>query len=509
MDLAWLTSALSLLTPLAAAVGTLLILLLIFRLLRRRLRARAFGVIYLGAALLLALALALDGEGLLPPGWPRGLLLATLLVAWGYLLFDLLEELLVEGALRRRGLPVPRLARDIVRGMIIIALVLLALNRVFGVPLSSLVISSTVASAVIGLALQDLLKNVIAGIALQAERPFAPGDWVQLRDQPLKVQEMSWRATRMVNVDNTHIIVPNANLATAEISNFTIISPVQALHVQIPLAPEHPPNQVKAVLTAAAQAAEGVLSDPPPGARLIAIGEYSATYDIKFWMQGFDRFVETRDAVMTSAWYHIRRAGFRMPYPAREVFLHESDARRAAEVAQATTRRMAAELRAVELFGGLSDEERLELAARSELRLFAAGEVLVRQGDLDDTLYVICRGAARVEVAPTPGAPPVPVSTLAAGDFFGELALLTGSPRRATVVATADSEAMLVRREAIAPLLGRNPALPEILSAALEQRVANTQRAIAGAAENGATNGAGDLSQPGLLRRIRSLFGIE
>lgn len=509
MDLAWLTSALSLLTPLAAAVGTLLILLLIFRLLRRRLRARAFGVIYLGAALLLALALALDGEGLLPPGWPRGLLLAALLVAWGYLLFDLLEELLVEGALRRRGLPVPRLARDIVRGLIIIALVLLALNRVFGVPLSSLVISSTVASAVIGLALQDLLKNVIAGIALQAERPFAPGDWVQLRDQPLKVQEMSWRATRMVTIDNTHVIVPNANLATAEISNFTIISPLQALHVTIPLAPEHPPNQVKAMLAAAAQAAEGVLSSPPPAVRLLSIGEYSATYDIRFFVRDFDRYVDIRDAVTTSAWYHIRRAGFRMPYPAREVFLHEADARRSADVAQATISRMAAELRAVELFGGLSDAERMELASRAELRLFAAGEVLVRQGDLDDTLYLICRGAARVEVAPAPGAPPVPVSTLAAGDFFGELALLTGSPRRATVIATADSEAMLVRREAIAPLLGRNPALPEILSAALEQRLANTRRAIAGAADSGATNGAADMSQPGLLRRIRSLFGIE
>ena len=236
---------LAVLTPVAIAAGVVLLLIIIHRLLRRSPRMRALSLIYLSTTALLGAALLLDGEGLLPLGWPRDLLITVLMVGWGYVAFDLLEDLLIERALMRRGMLVPRLARDIVRGLALIALIVAAVNQIFGVPLNSLVISSTVASAVIGLALQDLLRNVVAGIALQVERPFGPGDWLLFDDQTAKVLEMSWRATRMVTVDNTHIIVPNANLAQAQIAYYTLSSPVQALHVQIALAPDHPPNQVK------------------------------------------------------------------------------------------------------------------------------------------------------------------------------------------------------------------------------------------------------------------------
>ncbi|NTU80522.1 MAG: mechanosensitive ion channel [Chloroflexales bacterium] len=130
-----------------------------------------------------------------------------------------------------------------------------------------------------------------------------------------KVLAMIWRATRFVTVDNTRIVVPNANLAQAEISNYSLASPLQALHVQIAISPEHPPGLVKGVLARAAAEAEGVLADPAPGVRLIAYSEYSVNYDIKFWMRGFERYVETRDAVLTSAWYHARRAGLRLAAP--------------------------------------------------------------------------------------------------------------------------------------------------------------------------------------------------
>jgi small-conductance mechanosensitive channel/CRP-like cAMP-binding protein len=429
------------------------------------------------------------------------------MVAWGYIIFDLLEDLLIERALMRRGVPVPRLARDIVRGLALITLIVAAVNQIFGVPLNSLVISSTVASAVIGLALQDLLRNVVAGIALQVERPFAPGDWLLFGDQTAKVLEMSWRATRMVTVDNTHIIVPNANLAQAQIANYTLISPVQALHVQIALAPDHPPNRVKAALAAAALAAEGVLSDPPPAIRLVAYGEYSVTYDIKFWMHGFERYTETRDAVMTSAWYYVRRAGFRLPTPPRELYVHPADPRNRADDEAREHERAAAALAAVELFSLLRPDELATLAARCERQTFGRGEVLVRQGDIDDTLYVVRRGRVRVEAAAEQGGAAVLVSELGAGDFFGELALLTGAPRRATVMAVEDTEALIVRRDTISPLIERNPALAEGLSTVLERRAAQRQSALA-AADSAAADSAAEMGQPNLLGRIRSMFGL-
>jgi small-conductance mechanosensitive channel/CRP-like cAMP-binding protein len=493
------------LIPVVIASIVVLLLIVIRRMLRGSPRLRSLSLIYLAATVLLGAALLLDGEGLLPRGWPRDLLVTTLMVAWGYIAFDLIEDLLIERALMHRGVSVPRLARDIMRGLALIALIVIAVNQIFGVQLNSLLISSTVVSAVIGLALQDLLKNVVAGIALQIERPFASGDWLFFDNQTAKVLEMSWRATRMVTVDNTHIIVPNANLAQAQIANYTLISPIQALHVQIALGPDHPPNQVKEVLATAARAAEGVLSDPPPGIRLIAYGEYSVTYDIKFWMRDFDRYVETRDAVMTSAWYYLHRAGFSLPTPSRELFMHPADPHHRADNEAREHERATAALSAVELFSLLSSEELASLAEHARRQTFARGEILVRQGDMDDTLYVVRRGRVQVEAADEQGGAVVVVNELTAGDFFGELALLTGLPRRATVVAVEDTEALLVRRDAIGPLIERNPALAEGLSAVLERRV--TQRQSALAATVSATT-ATEMSQPNLLGRIRSLFGL-
>ncbi len=493
------------LTPVVIAAGIMLALLGIRRMLRRSPRMRGLSLIYLSATTLLGAALLLDGEGLLPLGWPHDLLITTLMVTWGYVAFDLLEDLLIERALMRRGVPVPRLARDILRGLALIALMMASVNQIFGVPFNSLVISSTVASAVIGLALQDLLRNVVAGIALQVEQPFAPGDWLLFDDQTARVLEMSWRATRMVTTDNTHIVVPNATLAQAQIANYTLISPIQALHVQIALAPDHPPNQVKQVLAAAARAAEGVLGDPPPNIRLIAYGEYSLTYDIKFWMRGFDRYIETRDAVMTSTWYYVRRAGFRLPTPPRELYMHPDDPRQRADDAAREHEQASDALAAVELFSLLSPEELTTLARLAMRQVFARGEVLVRQGDMDDTLYVVRHGRVRVEAADDQGGAVVVVNELGAGDFFGELALLTGLPRRATVVAIEDTETLLVRRDAIGPLIERNPALADGLSAVLERRLTQRQSALAATATTAAIT---EMSQPNLLGRIRSLFGL-
>ncbi len=493
------------LVPMVIAAGIVLLLLVIRRLLHYSPRLRALSLIYLTATALLGAALLLNGEGLLPEGWPRDLLITTLMVVWGYIAFDLLEDLLIERALMRRGVPVPRLARDILRGLALIALTIVSVNQIFGVPLNSLVISSTVVSAVIGLSLQDLLKNVVAGIALQVERPFAPGDWLLFGDQTAKVLEMSWRATRMVTVDNTHIIVPNANLAQAQLANYTLNSPIQALHVQITLDPDHPPNEVKQVLAAAARAAEGVLSEPAPGIRLIAYGEYSVTYDIKFWMRGFDRYVETRDAVMTSVWYYVRRAEFRLPTPPRELYMHPDDPRQRADDEARELERASSALAAVDLFSLLGPEELTTLAKHAKRQVYARGEVLVRQGDMDDTLYVVRHGRVRVEAADDAGSAAVVVNELGAGDFFGELALLTGLPRRATVIAVEDTETLLVRRYAIGPLIERNPALAEGLSAVLERRVIQRQSALAATTVVAA---ATEMSQPNLLGRIRNLFGL-
>ncbi|WP_129632616.1 mechanosensitive ion channel family protein [Candidatus Oscillochloris fontis] len=323
----------SMLIAAAMALGAIFLLLLLFIFLRRSPHIQSIGTAYLVATSMLGMTMLLDAVGVIGRTWPYEFLLTILVLLWGYVIFDLIEDLLFERTLRHQGVAIPQLVRDILRGVTLLALLLVAINRFFGVPFSSLIISSTVLSAVVGLALQDLLKDVVAGIALQIEKPFAPGDWIEFEGQNTCIIEMNWRATRAVNANNTHLIVPNATMAAANVRNYSIISPLHAINIAMVLAPEHPPHAVKEVLLTATYAVEQVLRDPPATVRLNGYGEYSLTYDVRFWVSNFDQAIEVRDAVMTSIWHHIRQAEFRLPTPLRDVYLHDTEERLQAQVA--------------------------------------------------------------------------------------------------------------------------------------------------------------------------------
>ncbi|HEU5103558.1 MAG TPA: hypothetical protein VFU22_31295, partial [Roseiflexaceae bacterium] len=159
----------TLLLPLVYGLAAFVLLLIIGRLLRRSGTLRPLALPYLVGALALSLAIGVT-TGLAAIGRPidatfHDVLLAVIVCSWGFVGLGLLENLLVDSWARRRGAGMPRLMIDIGRALAFIVVVLLTLNLVLGVQLNSIVISSTILTAVIGLALQDLLKNVIAGIA--------------------------------------------------------------------------------------------------------------------------------------------------------------------------------------------------------------------------------------------------------------------------------------------------------------------------------------------------------
>jgi small-conductance mechanosensitive channel/CRP-like cAMP-binding protein len=501
------------LLPLAYGLAAFVLLMLIYRWLGHFRALRGVAIPYTIGALTLAVAIglvtALNLLDLALDDTLRAILLGVLVLSWSFVAIGLGEELLLDRWIVRRGATVPRLARDIARALVFIVVVLVTIRFIFEVPLTSIVISSTVLTAVIGFALQDLLKNVIAGIALQLERPFDVGHWVEVNKQIGRVVEMSWRATRVITIDGNYVIYPNSTLAQVELINYTLGSPVQALHVQVGVAYYNQPNLVKRVLTEAALASPDVCRDPPPSIKLVQYGDYGVTYDIKFWLYSFDQYTEKRDAVMTNAWYFLHRAGIKLPFPIREVYMHQVDPLSEAEARHTRIERLAADLRRVDLLAVLDDAELHELAEHVQVRLYGAGEVLVRQGQVDDTFFIIRSGRVRVAVDDnlTDNRAAMTVNHLGPGDFFGELALLTGEPRGATITAEEDAETLVVAQADLAPLLQANPELPERLGAVLMRRMEMNQLALA-------ARGSGDapvqmVSRPTLVHRIRQLFGLN
>ncbi len=499
------------LLPLVYGLAVFALLLIINRLLRRSGALRPLAIPYMIGALALSLAVgvttALDGQPI--DRTFHDLLLAVLVCSWGFVALGLIEDLLVGRWAKRGGASMPQLMLDIGRALAFILVILLTLSLVLGVQLNSIVISSTILTAVIGLALQDLLKNVISGIALQAERPFEIGHWVEINKQIGRVVEMSWRATRVLTVDGNYIIFPNANLAQAELINYSLGSPVQAMHVQVGLGCSHPPNLVKQVLTDAALASPDVCREPPPSIKLIQYGDYSVTYDIKFWLYNYDRYPEKRDAVMTSAWYHLHRAGLKLPFPIREVYMHQVDPLSEADQRHLQVELIVRALRQIDLLAVLENAELHALAEHVGTRLYGRGEVLARQGEAGDTFFIIRSGRVRIDVDDVLGdtMAVVTVNHLGPGDFFGEMALLTGAARGATVTAEEDTEILLVARQDIAPLLQANPELPERLGAVLARRLEMNQAALM--ARQVSDMPTEMLNRPTLVGRIRYLFGLN
>src|SRR5690606_13193402 len=148
------------------------------------------------------------------------------------------------------------------------AAVALVVLRAAGVELGSLLTTSALLTAVIGLSLQDTLGNLFAGLAIQAQQPFEVGDWIQHdpTDQETmgRVVEINWRATRVLTVDNVEVTIPNGALARASIRNFSRPTAEVRRSVTITVAAHVPPNEVHRLFAEAVAGTPGVLSHPAP-----------------------------------------------------------------------------------------------------------------------------------------------------------------------------------------------------------------------------------------------------
>lgn len=401
---------------------------------------------------------------------------------------------------QRLGIRISVIARHLAVVIILAATVILAL-AVCGVKVGPLLATSAVGTAIIGLALQDVLGNVIAGVALQAERPFKVGDWVHIGDIMGRVVEMNWRATKLATLDYDHVILPNSTVSRERIRNYCAPGPVEARHLHVGVEYGAPPGRVKSVLMEATLGAEGVLHDPAPKIRLIDYGDFAITYDIKFWLDRFADHDDIQDAVMTRVWYLLRRNDITIPFPIRNVFHHRGAQTFAEPILQPGSPEVTEILHGVELVRSLNEEEIGRLSNRLTVALFDTGEVLVRQDEPGDSFLIIASGKVSVRVNDSE------VATLSDRQHFGEMSLLTGEPRSATVVALTDTRVLIIDRECFESILKANPAVAERLSQVLER--INAQNLARMQAQGVADPQAKPTPARSLLKLVRGFFGLH
>jgi small-conductance mechanosensitive channel/CRP-like cAMP-binding protein len=407
----------------------------------------------------------------------------------------------------RLSRPLPAIFRDIIQGVVYLVLLFIAL-RSAGVEPGSLLTTSALLTAAIALSLQETLGNLVAGLAIQAQRPFDVDDWIQFDADPKhigRVLEINWRATKVITLDHVEVVVPNATLAKAPISNFTkpTAASRRSLFIQVPA--EIPPHAVRAAVLAALPGAFGVVASPPPSVVVNAFIDGNLEYWIRFFSDQF----HLRDAVDSDArervWYAFARADIPIAAPNRLVKLQEiSSESKAADAAKAADQRANA-LSSVDFLRVLSDDQRRRLAEASRIRIYGPGEPVVKQGDLSSEMFILQSGTVVVQRERGTGLAPLDVVEMHPGEFFGEMALMTGEKRTATVRAKTPCTLIGVDHDALKLVLEAAPELANMISEAIAARQAEAEAKIA---EKDAEPANVSERSSQLLSRIKSFFAL-
>ena len=410
--------------------------------------------------------------------------------------------------MRRLSGPVPRILQDVLQVLIYTGAALITLQAA-GVEPGSLLTTSALLTAVLGLSLQDTLGNLFAGLAIQAQRPFQVDDWIQFeRDERIlgRVVEVNWRATKIVTVEHLEVTIPNAALAKAPIVNFS--RPQRAVRRQVLVhAPyERPTEQLQALLVAALDGVPGVLRQPAADAVVVAFDERGVQYAVRYFIDRFEQREVIASVVRDRVWYGLQRAGTPFPLPQRAVKLEEASPEAAMRERRLREEQRLESLVRVDLLAALPPEALRTLAERSRTALYASGETIIRQGEAGSELFILRSGAVRVLVD-APQGRSREVAELGPGAFFGEASLLTGEERNATIVASSEVEVIVVGKEAAQAALKANPSLATTLSQLLAAR--QVQIDAAGAQRGSRPDEAIDRASSVLLARIKGFFSLD
>lgn len=427
----------------------------------------------LGAALAWALVASLPLGSFIAP--PQGLLLSLaddLLTAFATIRLLLWLALEIPGGLGWWRPPPELLLQLLTLGGSALAAGVI-LRQGARLDVLSLVTTSAVITAMVGLASQEALKDLISGLELQLSDDFRIGDWIELAGgQQGIVTSISWRDCTLRTLDDCLLVVPNSMITAQVLTNRSHFGHC-AQRINVGLDYNFPPARALNLLSEVVTSHPDVLRDPAPRVRLARFDDSAITYELLVWnaSAGISQ-LELRGALLSRIWYALRREGQTIPFPVRQV-----EPRRGPpleDLDRPLSLESAHDLLAGGLFQDLSDPQRRRLLEGSPTPWFGPGEVIVREGETGDSLYVVLQG--RVEVSKGLEGRSRVVAELGSGEVFGEMTLFLNAPRSATVRALEECRLLRVGRAAVSALLADDPALLERLASLVAARRAELEQ---------------------------------
>ena len=387
-------------------------------------------------------------------------------------IINLIGVIIFAVALKSIRISTPLIMRDLMLALAYIITAITLLSR-SGVDLAGVVATSAVITAVIGFSLQDTLGNVMGGMALQMERTISVGDWIRIDQNEGRVKEIRWRQTSIETRNWDTIVIPNSVLMKGQVTLLGRRAGAPRQHrqwVYFNVDFRFAPTEVIQIVETALRAEHmpNVADDPLPHCLIIDFKDSYTTYAARYWLTDMALTDPTDSIVRSRIYSALRRAEIPLSIPARTLFVTEEDESRRERKRNEETERRVAALKRIELFDKLTDEERTKLAKGLRAAPFVRGEAMTKQGAQAHWLYLVIEGEAEVLLAIDGKSEKV--ATLRGGDYFGEMGLMTGAPRTATVVAQTDVKCYRLDKDAFKDILQSRPEIAEDISHTLARR---------------------------------------
>lgn len=453
----------------AASVGMMAIVLFLRRPEDRRSLRNTLALVFVGLA-----GMLLAGE-LRALGFDTGagVVREAFVVLAGLATIRLIGQLVFRVLLPLARLRLPRILEDLVVMVAYVAWGFVRL-RLAGLDLSGIVATSAVITAIIAFSVQDTLGNILGGLALELDSGFEIGDWIRVDDVSGRVTDVRWRSVSVQTRNWETVVIPNSHMVRSKV---TVLGRRAGDRLQIrrwvwfsvslAAAPAKVMGVVETALRNASMA--NVADTPPPNCVLMDFERGYARYALRYWLTDFEADDPTDSAVREHILAALQRAGLRIAVAEQQVHVVAEDEHHFEQVAERELALRAEALRSIDLFAELNGDEVHSVAAGLEPAPFAAGDLITRQGAIAHWLYILASGEVDVALEGPDGARHA-IASLRGPTVFGEMGLLTGEPRHATVVAKTGCECYRLQKAVFEEVLLKRPALADRMSRILAER---------------------------------------
>jgi len=423
--------------------------------------------------------------------------IATIISLLGLIVLAFFVSRIISEIIRRSLLSKLRINRGLQEAItVFIKYVLITLSSVIilqtaGIDLSSLAVVAGVVGIGIGFGLQNIASNFISGLVLLFEQTIKIGDYIEIGELKGTIEKISIRSTIIRTEDDLFVIVPNQRFIENNTVNWSYAGHTCRIHIPVSVAYDTDLLVLTESLLTAARHEPRVLSSPPPEVWFQAFGRESLEFELLVWIDP-DANEPIRSSINFRIAYEFRSKGIRIPFPTRELILNNPEVMQQiiaspnsenyqqlpntnkqtnAVIPDANNtiniKSLRDLLRKISYFERCTEVELFALIARGYRKHFDISEIICRENDPSEEFYIILSGVVEIFSEKNNQA----IATLSEGEFFGEISLLIGTPRTATVRAlTIDTVLFVVERQQLQKLLSEHKELGEQIALKLSER---------------------------------------